>query len=241
MYLKSSSEPPEPLDGNKNGLRGGFPIKINGYALGSQESLQDFGTQDGGIVNDRGSIFGPRVRSRQNSMSRQNSVSRQSSVARNFESSETNNQQNVDMFCTPFGPAQGQAKGPGQGLKMKGKICNTSTSKVTNNKSDENKSSSLLNLSLLSDASATETTLSNDASGHGMTSDSMSNFMYQQMSTQSQENSSQYSQSHHDIRENIYMQKSNKNFVENNISTDFSQSMINTHVTKAVQNSQATR
>ena len=43
MYLKSSSEPPEPLD-TKNGLRGGFPIKINGYALGSQESLQDFGT-----------------------------------------------------------------------------------------------------------------------------------------------------------------------------------------------------
>ena len=45
MYLKSSSEPPEPLE-SKNGLRGGFPIKINGQALGSQESLQDFGTSD---------------------------------------------------------------------------------------------------------------------------------------------------------------------------------------------------
>ena len=34
MYIKSSSEPPEQPDLNsKNGLRGGFPIKINGYAL----------------------------------------------------------------------------------------------------------------------------------------------------------------------------------------------------------------
>ena len=60
MYLKSSSEPPEPLE-SKNGLRGGFPIKINGQALGSQESLQDFGTSDNSGKSLKSSIFDNQV------------------------------------------------------------------------------------------------------------------------------------------------------------------------------------
>ena len=52
MHIRSSSEPPEQLDlDSNNGLKGGFPIKINGYALGSQESLKDFGTDGNGILD----------------------------------------------------------------------------------------------------------------------------------------------------------------------------------------------
>ena len=60
MYLKSSSEPPEPLE-SKNGLRGGFPIKINGQALGSQESLQDFGTSDNSGKSLKSCAFGIQI------------------------------------------------------------------------------------------------------------------------------------------------------------------------------------
>ena len=96
MYIKSSSEPPEQPEVNqKNGLRGGFPIKINGHALGSQESLQDFGSE----IMDRCSIFGPRVRSRQNS------------VSRIYESVDNTSRTEPDMFFTPFGPAPGQSSG----------------------------------------------------------------------------------------------------------------------------------
>ena len=77
MYIRSNSEPPDQSEDQlKNGLRGGFPIKINGYALGSQENLQHLGREGS---SDRMDIFGPRVRSRQNS------VSIQSSVIRNLE------------------------------------------------------------------------------------------------------------------------------------------------------------
>ena len=98
MYIRSSSEPPEQgEDQLKNGLRGGFPIKINGYALGSQENLQNLGREGS---SDRTDIFGPRVRSRQNS------VSRQSSVIRNLES-ELQEEEGLYSSCTPFGPLQG--------------------------------------------------------------------------------------------------------------------------------------
>ena len=99
MYIRSSSEPPDQTEDQlKNGLRGGFPIKINGYALGSQENLQDVGREGS---SDRTDIFGPRVRSRQNS------VSRQSSVCRNLES----DQQDCGLYSsTPFGPLQGKIK-----------------------------------------------------------------------------------------------------------------------------------
>merc|ERR1712106_124016 len=51
---RSSSLPPENLSVNqKTGLRGGFPIKISGRALGSQESL-------GGRASEKG-LFGQRI------------------------------------------------------------------------------------------------------------------------------------------------------------------------------------
>jgi hypothetical protein len=58
--MRSSSEPPEDvIFSPKTGLRGGFPIKIAGQALGSRDSLQE--------VRQEGQIFGPRIRSRRNS------------------------------------------------------------------------------------------------------------------------------------------------------------------------------
>ena len=98
MYIRSSSEPPDQTEDQlKNGLRGGFPIKINGYALGSQENLQDVGREGS---SDRTDIFGPRV-----VRSRQNSVSRQSSVCRNLECEQ---QEDGLYSSTPFGPLQGR-------------------------------------------------------------------------------------------------------------------------------------
>ena len=103
MYIRSNSEPPEQNEDQlKNGLRGGFPIKINGYALGSQENLQHLGREGS---SDRMDIFGPRVRSRQNS------VSRQSSVIRNLEIEQQQQQEEEEGLyssCTPFGPLQGR-------------------------------------------------------------------------------------------------------------------------------------
>ena len=97
MYIRSSSEPPEQgEDQLKNGLRGGFPIKINGYALGSQENINEVGREGS---SDRTDIFGPRVRSRQNS------VSRQSSVSRNLDCDQ---QEDGLYSSTPFGPLQGR-------------------------------------------------------------------------------------------------------------------------------------
>ena len=103
MYIRSSSEPPDQTEDQlKNGLRGGFPIKINGYALGSQENLQDVGREGS---SDRTDIFGPRVRSRQNS------VSRQSSVSRNLETEQQEGGGGWSPYSsTPFGPLQGQSK-----------------------------------------------------------------------------------------------------------------------------------
>ena len=98
MYIRSSSEPPEQSEDQlKNGLRGGFPIKINGYALGSQENLQDVGREGS---SDRTDIFGPRV-----VRSRQNSVSRQSSVCRHLDCEQ---QEDGLYSSTPFGPLQGK-------------------------------------------------------------------------------------------------------------------------------------
>jgi hypothetical protein len=58
--MRCSSEPPENLGVNqKTGLRGGFPIKIAGHALGSQESLA-------GKRPERG-LFGQRIGLRRNS------------------------------------------------------------------------------------------------------------------------------------------------------------------------------
>ena len=72
IMLRSSSEPPEIVAGGdgsgeevnqKTGLRGGFPIRINGLALGSQENLSGSGS------SSAADMFGPRVAS-----SRQGSV-----------------------------------------------------------------------------------------------------------------------------------------------------------------------
>jgi hypothetical protein len=67
IALRSSSEPPEVSASSdmpelqevnqKTGLRGGFPIRINGLALGSQENLSG-GSAYGGSSAD---LFGPRV------------------------------------------------------------------------------------------------------------------------------------------------------------------------------------
>ena len=99
MYIRSSSEPPDQNEDQlKNGLRGGFPVKINGYALGSQENLQDLGRETSA---ERSCIFGPRVRSRQNS------VSRQSSVSRNLDPEPEGGGGGALYTSTPFGPLQG--------------------------------------------------------------------------------------------------------------------------------------
>ena len=128
MYIKSSSEPPEQPEVNqKNGLRGGFPIKINGHALGSQESLQDFGSE----VLDRSSLFGPRVRSRQNS------------VSRIYESVDNNRRTEPDMFFTPFGPAPGQ----GSGFKTKSKPSAMSVTSSSANMSEHSSMSRTRNVS----------------------------------------------------------------------------------------------
>lgn len=132
----------------KNGLRGGFPIKINGYALGSQENLQDVGREGS---SDRMDIFGPRVRSRQNS------VSRQSSVSRNLEC----DQQEGGLYSsTPFGPLQGKVSVV-SGSKLKSSSNSHHISRATNNLTNQKYSSntvsvckteqasSLLNLSLI--------------------------------------------------------------------------------------------
>lgn len=64
--LRSTSEPPEVSDASaasgetvnqKTGLRGGFPIRINGLALGSQENLSSGGGGRGSAMD----LFGPRV------------------------------------------------------------------------------------------------------------------------------------------------------------------------------------
>ena len=97
MYIRSSSEPPDQSDDQlKSGLRGGFPIKINGYALGSQDNLHEVGRESS---TERSCIFGPRVRSRQGS------VSRQSSVCRNLDYEQ---QEDGLYSSTPFGPLQGR-------------------------------------------------------------------------------------------------------------------------------------
>ena len=102
MYIRSSSEPPEQgEDQLKNGLRGGFPIKINGYALGSQENINEVGREGS---SDRTDIFGPRVRSRQNS------VSRQSSVSRHLDCDQERGGEGALYSFTPFGPLQGKVK-----------------------------------------------------------------------------------------------------------------------------------
>ena len=104
MYIKSSSEPPEQPDVNsKNGLRGGFPIKINGYALGSQENLNEIESDEIRSNYERcSSVFGPRVRSRQNSVSR---------IYETIEKKDDN------AFFAPFGPSPGPANT--SGLKNK--------------------------------------------------------------------------------------------------------------------------
>ena len=102
MYIRSSSEPPDQNDDQlKSGLRGGFPLKINGYALGSQENLQELGRESSA---ERSCIFGARVRSRQSSVSRQNSVSR------NLETEQQEGGGGSLYSSTPFGPLQGQSK-----------------------------------------------------------------------------------------------------------------------------------
>ena len=96
MYIRSSSEPPDQNDDQlKSGLRGGFPIKINGYALGSQENLQEVGRESSA---ERSCIFGARVRSRQNSVSRKLETEQEEGGGGSLYSS------------TPFGPLQGQSK-----------------------------------------------------------------------------------------------------------------------------------
>ena len=65
--LRSLSEPPEEDSSRSSGLRGGFPIKINGQSLGSQECLQNVGLE-GGSERGLGDMFGPRIRSRQSSV-----------------------------------------------------------------------------------------------------------------------------------------------------------------------------
>jgi hypothetical protein len=67
IVLRSSSEPPEVSSSSdmpelqevnqKTGLRGGFPIRINGLALGSQENLSGISAYGGSSAD----LFGPRV------------------------------------------------------------------------------------------------------------------------------------------------------------------------------------
>ena len=102
MYIRSSSEPPDQSDDQlKSGLRGGFPIKINGSALGSQDNLHEVGRESS---TERSCIFGPRVRSRQGS------VSRQSSVSRHLDCDQERGGEGALYSFTPFGPLQGKVK-----------------------------------------------------------------------------------------------------------------------------------
>eukprot|EP00091_Calanus_sinicus_P009517 TRINITY_DN22226_c0_g1_i1.p1 TRINITY_DN22226_c0_g1~~TRINITY_DN22226_c0_g1_i1.p1 ORF type:complete len:133 (-),score=36.83 TRINITY_DN22226_c0_g1_i1:263-661(-) len=111
--MRTMSEPPEEEDTNlKTGLRGGFPIKINGQALGSQDNLQEFGqTTD---------IFGPRIRSRQSSVAPQDQESdaqvgrrrslRGTTPVKIAGMEFTTNAKKEDLiFSTPFGPTQAGA------------------------------------------------------------------------------------------------------------------------------------
>jgi len=148
------SEPPEAEETNmKTGLRGGFPIKINGQALGSQDNLQEFGQSM--------DIFGPRIRSRQSSVTPQEQENElQQGRRRSLRGTTpvkiagmeftTNSGKEELLFSTPFGTTQA---GAGQ-IKKGGIMGKRSLPQYQNNNSisTQNKSSSLLNLSLLQDA-----------------------------------------------------------------------------------------
>jgi hypothetical protein len=158
--LRSVSEPPEEEDTNlKTGLRGGFPIKINGQALGSQDNLQEVGQGT--------DIFGPRIRSRQSSVApldqendahlgRRRSLRGTTPVKIAGMEFTTNAKKDDLIFSTPFGPTQA---GAGQNKKggMMGKCSlpqyqNNDSAFTPSSLTTQNRSSSLLSLSLLQDA-----------------------------------------------------------------------------------------
>ena len=151
--MRSTSEPPEQVEVNfKTGLRGGFPIKINGHALGSQDSLQEFGQE--------GDIFGPRIRSRQNSVTSQDGESEnQFGRRRSLRGSTpvkiggieftTNAAKEELLFSTPFGPTQASAgKIKKGGMAGKRSVPHNLNNNETNLGRMQNKSSSHSNISL---------------------------------------------------------------------------------------------
>ena len=144
-WMRGMSEPPEAEETNmKTGLRGGFPIKINGQALGSQDNLQEFGQSM--------DIFGPRIRSRQSSVTPQEQENElQQGRRRSLRGTTpvkiagmeftTNSGKEELLFSTPFGTTQA---GAGQ-IKKGGIMGKRSLPQHQNNNSisTQNKSSSL--------------------------------------------------------------------------------------------------
>jgi len=157
--IRTMSEPPEGEETNiKTGLRGGFPIKINGQALGSQDNLHEFGQGT--------DIFGPRIRSRQSSVTpqehegdaqqgRRRSLRGTTPVKIAGMEFTTNTGKEELMFSTPFGPTQGGAghnkKGGMMGKRPLPQNQNNNSIIPQNSLTSKNRTSSLLNLSLLQD------------------------------------------------------------------------------------------
>jgi len=161
--MRSTSEPPEQEDANmKTGLRGGFPIKINGQALGSQDNLHEFGLEK--------QMFGPRIRSRQNSVTQQdgedeNKFGRRRSLRGTtpikiggMEFTTSAGREDIS-FSTPFGSTQ-----PGAGkIKKVGMIGKHSQARHQTNNSVftqsaetiQNNCSSILNLTSPQETSTT--------------------------------------------------------------------------------------